>query len=542
MSTTGGFEPAGFEPTEPTGSAESTELPEFGEPAKARRLPGRRTWIAVGVALAVAASAGSGFAVGTVVGGGGTQPEDVLPDTVVAYADVDLDPAAQQKVNLVRLLGRFPDVEQKYGSEPDVRAVVVDWLVEGTELQDADVSAWIGDRVGVGVSLDANAKALTPVAALQVTDEDAAVADLGLVLDPEQIAVTNGYVIVTGNLLDEFAALDGLDGLITDAGPGSQSAAEVVAAGEAAPLSQSVGFIDVFDHLDDGLLTTYVDGEGIAAAGDQLVGSLGITAPSLNDSLTSAAESGQVGAVLRAEPNALEFLAWSSSPPQGGAATAQLAATLPQSTLFAVEFTGGSQLVADRWAEAVDNAKQTGSLPPRQLESGLAELEAQYGIKLPDDLETLVGEDAVLAVDGEGLLTSVPGIGMRSVTDPTAGTALAARIESALASLTGGFGITAKGTSDGMVVATTDDYAAQLESGDGDLGADPTYQDALPDAANASSLVWIDFSAVRGFAALAAPEAAGVLKPLDAFGATVSPDDGGSLVRARLVFSDGSDS
>ena len=127
MSTTGGFEQA--------------DVLAFGEEAKARRLPGRRAWVAIGVGLAVVASAGAGFAAGTVVGGGGTQPEDVLPDTVVAYVDVDLDPAAQQKVNLVRLLGRFPDVEQEYGREPDVRAVVVDWLVEGTELEDADVSA-----------------------------------------------------------------------------------------------------------------------------------------------------------------------------------------------------------------------------------------------------------------------------------------------------------------------------------------------------------------------------------------------------------------
>lgn len=511
------------------------------EPQRAGRFRGRRSWLAVAVGIALVASAGAGFAAGSVVGGGGTQPEDVLPDTVVAYADIDLDPAAQQKVNLVRLLGRFPDVEQKYGNEPDVRTVVVDWLVRGTELEDADVSAWIGDRVGVGVSWDEDAEALTPVAALQVTDEAAAVADLGLVLDPEQVAVSQGYVIVTGDLLNKFAALDGLDGLITDTGPRTLTAAEIVAAGEAAPLSESAGFAEVFDHLDDGLLTTYADGEGIAAAGDQLVGSLGIAIPSLSDSLTSAAESGRVGAVLRAEPNALEVLAWSSAEPQNGAVPGQMMATLPASTLFGLEYTGGSQLVAKRWAETIDNADGAGGLAPGELKafkSGLADLEAQYGITLPDDLETLAGADVVFAVDGEGLLTSVPGIGMRSITDPAAGADLAARVESALASLTGGFGITAQGTSDGMVVATTDDYAAQLESGDGGLGADPTYQDALPAATDASFLVFVDFSAVRGFVALAAPEAAGVLKPLDAFGATVSPDDGGSLLRARLVFSD----
>ncbi len=497
--------------------------------------------MAVAAGAAVVASAGAGFAAGSVVGGGGSQPEDVLPDTVVAYVDVDLDPAAQQKVNLVRLLGRFPDVEQEYGREPDIRTVALDWLIEGTELEDADVSAWIGDRIGLGLSWDAEAEALTPVAALQVTDQDEAVADLGRVLDPEQIAVSDGYVVVTGDLLKEFAALDDLDGLVGSEVPGAQTAAEVVAAGEAASLSQSAAFVDVFDHLDDGLLTTYIDGEGIDAAGEQIADSLGLALPGVTGSLSGAAESGQAGAVLRAEPDALELLAWSSADPENGTAPAQLMSTLPESTLFAVEFTGGSELVADRWAQTIESAEQ-GALTPGEVERGLAELEAQYGIELPDDFQTLVGEDAVLAVDGEGLLTSVPGIGLRSVTDPAAGTALASQIESALASLTGGFGITARGTADGMVVATTDDYAAQLESGDGALGADPTYREALPDAAGASYLVWVDFAAVSGFVTLAAPESAGFIDPLEAFGATVSPDDGGSLVRARLVFSDASDS
>jgi hypothetical protein len=161
---------------------------------------------------------------------------------------------------------------------------------------------------------------------------------------------------------------------------------------------------------------------------------------------------------------------------------------------------------------------------------------------VPDDLETLMGDDVVLAVDGEGLLTGVPGIGVRSVTDPVAGDDLASRIESALALLTGGFGITARGTEDGMVVASSEEYASALISGDGGLGSDPTFQEALPDAGDASYLMWVDFSAVSSFVALAAPEAGGVVEPLEALGVTVTPRDDGSLARARLVFGDASDS
>lgn len=547
MSTTGGTDP--IEPaTSAVGSA-SAEHAEILEAGKARGpARGRRTWVLAVAGIAVVAAAGAGFAVGAVLGGGGTQPEDVLPDTVLAYVDLDLDPAAEQKVNLVRLLGRFPDVEEEYGPEPDIRTVVVDWLAEGTELEDAEIDQWIGDRVGVGISWDDEVDTLTPVAAIQVSDVDEAVADLQLVLEDDQIAITDDYVVVTGDLFSDMDELVGLNDLVEADVPGSQTAEQVVAAGEAAPLSQSDAYTGVFDRLDDGLLTMYVDGERIAAAGEQLVDALDLDgspdAAGLTGALAQAADAGQSGAVLRAEPNAIELVAWSGAVAQGDGSPAELMASLPDSTLFAVELTGGAELVAERWTEVLESA-ESGDLAPGELERGLAELEAQYGIALPDDLETLMGDDLVLAVDGAGLLTGVPGIGVRSVTDPVAGDDLAARIESALASLTGGFGITARGTADGMVVASSEEYASTLSdgaSGEGALGSDPTFQDALPDADDATNLVWVDLSAVSSFAALTAPDASGVIEPLEALGVTVTPDDGGSLARARLVFGDATDS
>ena len=547
MSTTGGTDP-----TEPTAAVAGSSSPEHGEildTGSPTRPPlGRRTWVLAVAGIAVVAAAGAGFAVGAVLGGGGTQPEDVLPDTVLAYVDIDLDPAAEQKVNFVRLLGRFPDVEQQYGPEPDIRAVVVDWLAEGTELEDADIDQWIGDRVGVGISWDAEAEALTPVAAIQVSDADEAVADLQLVLEDDQIATTDDYVVVTGDLFSGLDELDEVSGLVGADVPASQTAEQVVAAGAAAPLSESDAFTGVFDRLDDGLFTMYVDGERIAAAGEQLGDTLGLDespdAAGLTEALAQAEDAGQTGAVLRAEPDAIEVVAWSGAATQGDAGPADLMASLPDSTLFALELTGGADLVAERWAQLIESGEQSG-LNADDLERGLAEIEAQYGITLPDDLETLMGDDVVLAVDGEGLLTGVPGVGVRSVTDPTAGDDLATRIQSTLASLTGGFGITARGTDDGMVVASSEEYASTLTegvSGDGGLGSDPTFQDALPDADDATYLVWVDLSAVRSFAALAAPEASGVIEPLEALGITVTPDDGGSLARSRLVFGDATDS
>ena len=520
------------------------EIEANGRDAACPESPARRSrrwWVLGMAAVLVVAAAGAGFAAGTVAGGGGTQPEDVLPDTVVAYADVDLDPAAEQKINLVRLLGEFRDVEREYGSDPDLRALAVDWLVQGSGLERANVEAWVGDRAGFGLSWDSAAEDLTPVAAVQVTDEGAALADLGRVLDAAQIATVDGYVVVTGDLWKDFDALDVLDGVVGAELPGSQTAAEVVAAGEAAPLAQSPAFSSVFDRLDDGVLTAYLDGVSLAAAGEQIAGSLGAVGPEISDAFIDIAEAGQAGAVLRAEPNALELLAWTSVTPPGQSSAASLVTSLPASTLFAVELTGGTTLVADQWELAVARLQQQGR-SAKVIDRKLVDLESQYGISLPTDLETLLGEDVVVAVDGDGLLTGIPGIGLLSVTDPVAGAELATQIEDRLATLTGGFGVTANGTADGLVIASSDDYADQLASGAGGLGTEPTFTDALPDAASATNLVWVDFSGVKGFVTLAAPESARVIDPLEAFGLTVSPDAGGSLTRARLVFDQGASS
>jgi hypothetical protein len=147
----------------------------------------------------------------------------------------------------------------------------------------------------------------------------------------------------------------------------------------------------------------------------------------------------------------------------------------------------------------------------------------------------------VAAVDGGGLLTGVPGIGLRSVTDPASADDLARRLQRVLDPLTGGFGFTAQAVADGMVVATSQQFADRLEAGDGELGSDPTYREALPDSGEAASLVWVDLATIRSFAQLAAPDASSVIEPLAGFGGTVTPDDGGSRIRFRLVFSDASD-
>ena len=503
-----------------------------------RRGGAGRRMLATGVAIvAVVGAAGAGYAAGSLVGGGGTQPEDVLPASTVAFADVDLDPAAEQKVNVVRLLGRLPDVENDYGPEPDLRTLILDTVARGTPLEDAAVDEWIGDRMGVGLVWDERAASVTPVVALQTSDPDAAVDDLSSRFDDAQVAVLDGYVLVTG--ASPSADTELMDHQLLGTGrfdvarARTQSAAEVGSAAEVASLGDSPAFDQAFAHLDDGIASFYLDGTGVA----DMVQRLGPAAESPNRSVDSLADSGQSAAVLRAEPDAIELAGWSSAPLPQTAGPASLSVGLPGDTVLAIEGTGGSEVVSDRWRALTDAAAAEG-FGDVTLDRSLAEVEARLGIRLPDDLETLAGDDAVLAVDGTSMLTGIPGIGIASVTDPDAGADLAQRLQQSLATLTGGFGFVAEGTDDGMVLATSTDYAKALTSADGDLGRSERFQRALPDVADASYLAWVDLAAVTGPLLLAAPDAADALAPLDSFGITVGADDGGTAVRARLVFAE----
>ena len=510
----------------------------MGQPDELGGISRRRWWVFAVVSALVLGAAGVGFAAGSLIGGGGTQPEDVLPDTVLVYADLDLDPPAGQKLNVVRLLGRFPDVEDEYGPEPDLRSVLVDRLTSSTDLDPAEVESWAGDRAGVGIAWDGDQLALTPVAAIAVTDEAAALSDLRTVVDDDQVAAADGYVVLTSG---RFA---GVDDLMPAESPGpkltTQTAAEIVSAGEAAALGDSDGFTEAFGHLEDGVASAYVNGDGVAAAGDDVAAQLGLNDPGVLDSWTAVAEAGPSAAVVRAEPDAIELLGWTSSSALSGSRHVDLAQSLPDSTLLALELTGGATYVREQWDNAIATASS--EISPKAIDRELADVEAQTGLRLPDDLETLFGDDLVLAVDSDGLLTGVPGVGARSITDPAAGADLASRLQKALDSLTGGFGVTARPTDDGLVVASSPEYADTLVAADGTLGDSAEFRDAVPDADKASHLMWLDFSAISAAVALAEPDAANLISPLQSFGVAVwaDGDDGGVSVKARLVFTDDS--
>lgn len=71
-----------------------------------------------GGAIAVA---GSAMAFAAFLGGGGAQPEDVLPANALGLVKLDLDPAARQKVAVYRLAERFPATSDVVADEDSIK-------------------------------------------------------------------------------------------------------------------------------------------------------------------------------------------------------------------------------------------------------------------------------------------------------------------------------------------------------------------------------------------------------------------------------------
>jgi hypothetical protein len=505
----------------------------------------RRRWPAVAGAAAVLVVGSAGVALGMALSGGGAQPEELMPASTLVYADVDFDPGAEQKVNLLRLLQKFPEIRDELGDRSDIKQILVEELLgDSGQIEPEDVTPWLGDRAGVGMLWDDEAGVPVLVVVLQVTDEDAAAATLSDRYDDSKFAFENGFVVLTPGLSDSESP-DGMD------------AAQVVAEATAAPLSERPQFRGAMDSLGDGLASMYVDADAMSEIIDNELGPLGFP-DSGSLGMGPGSLGGQLGAVVRVEPSAVELVGRTTQVSTGLADDpTNLFAGLPSSTAAAVALGGGGDAVAAQWEQLLQQLDSFAGLggvdtmqpvanpttgwrsgdPKNQFERAIARLEAEYNVRLPDDLITLFGDDMVLALDGDELVT-VPRVGLRSVTDPAAAADLATRLQPVIDDLTAGFGITVQPVADGLVVASTPEYAQELASGEGALADEPRVQRALPELDQASAVLWVDFDVLGDIAGLADASAGDVLEPLEALGMASGVEDGGEFARIRLTFDD----
>ncbi len=485
------------------------ELPAVSEPVKRSR----KRFLIIGAALGlVVGLVGVGAFAWQKLSGGGAQPHDVLPSTVVAYARIDADPSASQKIAILRLIRKFPELAKELGIEDvdqDIRKPLLKDLVGECDLDyDKDVEPWIGHRIGIAYDSDLE----TPIVAVQVSDEGKArkpLLELADCDDPDSnsgIAFLDGYAILT---------------------PKKDGAAKVVDAAGKKSLADNTTFSKDVDELgEQGVFSAWADLEGISKS-DALKEELGAE---VEDAFAGASTA---AITLRAGSSSLELASIAHLDKKPDVVQATNLADLPGDTALAFAISG----FGDQAKEQFDSGFMSGfAAEGLDAEAELKTLEDEFGLKLPEDLETLLGDGLMLAVGGRNLETlpmlsgpediSQLDIGLKLTTDPTKGADLAKRLVDLAAEA--GITLVATPTDDGVVIATNAE-AAEAFSGDGKLGDVENFKEAVAHpGAFPAFFVNIDTILEALLASNPPPDVEDVLtelEPLSAFAVSSTFDD-----------------
>jgi hypothetical protein len=149
------------------------------EPPRGGGRGGLRKGLLVGGGVVGLAAVGVGAWAAVSFFATGPQPAEALPDGTLAYLSVDLDPSGGQKIEALRTLNKFPAFEDEVGidTDDDIREALFDEIqgeldCDGLDFED-DVEPWLGDRAAVA-AVDSGGDTPDPVFVLQVKDAEAA--------------------------------------------------------------------------------------------------------------------------------------------------------------------------------------------------------------------------------------------------------------------------------------------------------------------------------------------------------------------------------
>ncbi|MDX6301148.1 MAG: hypothetical protein QOF53_2362 [Nocardioidaceae bacterium] len=523
------FDPPADHPADPGSGFGPEYLGTERDPQETGEAPRRRrTALVAAAAVAVVAACGAGAYGVAQLMSGGTSPATAVPADAVGYVSLDLDPSASQKIEAIKIFRKFPSLrhELRIGSRDDLRRSLFEGVLGDSDCKgltyDHDVAPWIGERLAVA-AVPSKGK-LTPLVVLQVNDETKAragvralekcdAADLG---PKTGIAFSGDYMLLTEKAAD---------------------------ATRMANASQSSALADDPDYTawlkragDSGIVTMFASkdaGTEILDEQKSLTGRAG-RAEARQLQATFKDFKGAAG-VIRFHDGAAE-LEVATSGLGGDVAAAKPATpgvgTLPSSTAVALSFAfdrTGLEHYLDTTKDALGDASLGALL-------GTGE---KSGLHFPKDVETLLGGGFDVAFDGGADLHSlvsspdpakVPA-GIRLKGDADKITAVIDRLKAAAGPDAGVLKVRSR---DGVVAVGTD--TAYLDSllGDGGLGRTDAFTRAVPDAARASSLMFVGFDAGNGWAVRLGdllshhdPQVRADIAPLDALGMSSWQDKDG---------------
>jgi hypothetical protein len=494
-----------------------SEQPDYLGPVRPVRRtgsPGTAVTALIGLAALAVAGTGTAAAVG-LSGGGGAQPEDVLPAQAIALVKVDFDPGAGQRKALYQLGREFPELRNKLKSEGTLRDDVLSAVLGSESALDyaTDVKPWIGDRAGVAVLAPA-AGQTTPqvVAAVQYTDR--AKADAGL-QRAEQEAGTDGPAVHTFVPDSNYV-------LISETAEIGRAAVDADR-----HLADEPAYAKAVDKLEgDQLLLSWVDAARGWAAVPQLFRDQLGAVPGYDE----LKPSGQLALGLHADKDALELVGRavglrtgidSAVPTSRGV---HLLGQLPKETIGGLAVAGLGPSLKAGYAKIEDVLRE--SVP-----EVLTALD-QLGLQLPGDVGALAGTETAVAAWGD---QEQPHIAFRSRTgDKARALQVAGRL---FAFASGQSDAQQQGllkeTGDGIVVGT-DRETVDAAAGNGGLGQTPLFKKVMPDLDGASFAVFVDLSRAVGLADLKG-KAKDNTAALEALGLTATSGPNGTL-RLRMTF------
>jgi len=495
--------------------------------------------VAVVAAIAVVA-AGAVLAFQT-FGGGGARPADSMPASALAYAQFDLDPSAEQKVNVVRLLREFPEFEEETGitsDRDDLRQLAFEEALSDLDCDldyEQDIEPWIGDRVGISaVPVD---DTVIPVIAVQVSDEGPAEEAVSTLEEcsttgalPEDIDVAEEDSDVGVDFVGEYMLLTEADHLEA-----------VVQMSTDSPLGDTDGFTQDMNSLEEqGVMSFWVDIQGLLETPE-----VASSMESSGEDLSVLEEYDSAFGALRAGSDYIEL----ATMVRGGSFTLEAdgdnpVTALPDTTLSALSVSGGGRALDENWDDLLTTLDSSNG---GQTQAQIDAFESETGFSVPEDLVTLLGDNLMIALDAEGLSPdnlqdasdiSNLGFGARFTTDPDAIGDLVDRIQSLIGEQGVPVELSTAETDDGLVLASNDAYADQLAEG-GSLGDSQTFQTAVPDASEAAVVFYLDFDRLEETAdEFGGADEVDRLQSLKAIGVSSAQDDDLTAVSFRMVFED----
>ena len=452
---------------------------------------GRRTALVAGAVVAVTAAIGVGAYGVAQLMSGGAAPATAVPADALGYVSLDLDPSASQKIEAISMLRKFPALKKQMhiSSRDDLRRAVFDQIVKSGDCQGVDyakdVQPWIGERVAVAAVPDPKEVA-APLLVLQVGDQEQARAGFaklercGSGKDPRAgLAFVGDYLLVAE----------------------TQKKADAMAAD-----AQSSALADDADYQkwmgragDPGILTMYAAPEAAAALVDAEGRVAGEGSPLGDQGRAKSLATGFQGAagVVRFSGGAVEVEMTTAGLPHGVGAvpgSGPDVTTLPGSTAVAL-----SLAFRDGWMDDLLSRVRSGG-GGDSLEKMFAQGERATGLRLPADLEKVLGSGVTVSVDGSadvGALATAPDpttvpAGVRITGDPATITPVLDRLKRAAGP---GADPVLVRSGDGVVAVGADrDYLDTLLA-KGDLGSVQAFRDVVPRADRATGMLYVNFDA-----------------------------------------------